>query len=445
MAYTDLITAIYLGTSRITGIAGKNEAGTLTVIAYETEDSAGCIRRGCVYNVKDTAARVKAIIRRMEAKMPGSRVGCLYFGVGGQSIRSVEHTLSKSLETECMVTDELIDSLLAECEAYQPEGLDVLDIIPSAYYLDKQAESDPVGVSCSQIEAKYQLIVARPSIRKRIVEIAHLTQIEIAGILPSPCVLADIVLSEDEKNRGCALIDFGAAVTSLTIYKGGRLHSLWVIPLGGNLITKDLADYLSLGEADAERLKRQYGNAIVDKDDPSTFPADVEPIEMTSVRLADFNAVIEARMQEILENVYARLGSADELKELRAGIVITGRTANLENLTKVIHDRLKTDVRYAAIRKDLEVKGKQSDLSPDGITLGLLLRGEANCVEHTIPKPTPPPLPEQPAAPKPPVDTPPAPPEKEPIENPKPKPASPKRGGLGRDLGKWMGRIFEDE
>jgi cell division protein FtsA len=407
MIYTDFITAIYLGTSRITGIVGKNESGTPIVIAYETEDSAGCIRRGCVYNVKETAAKVKDIIRRMEAKIPGNRIGKVYIGIGGQSIRSLEHTLSKSLETESMITDELIDNLLKECKTCQPEGLDVLDVIPSAYYLDKHAEFDPVGISCSMIEAKYQLIVARPSIRKRIEEISNLAKIEIAEILPTPLVLADIVLTEDDKNRGCALIDFGAGVTSLTTYKNGRLLSLNVIPMGGNLITKDLAYFLGIREADAETLKRKYGNAIVNPDDATTFQVNVEQIDTPAVNLADFNTVLEARLQEILENVYDKLDNA-EPKDLRAGIIITGKTANIDNLTTLIYNRLQTDVRYATVRKDVEVKTKLSNITPDGITLGLLLRGKTNCAEQTAipqaeyapapqqtPVPTPPPAPEQ--------------------------------------------------
>ncbi|MDR1937200.1 MAG: cell division protein FtsA [Tannerellaceae bacterium] len=451
MAHADFIAAIYLGTSRITGIVGKKEAGVITVIAYETEKSAGCIRRGRVYNIQETSAKVKAIVRRMESKIPGSRIGKLYVGVGGQSIRSEEHTVSRSLDADRMVTDELIDSLFDEIRTCRPEGLDVLSVIPSAYFLDEseRPEFDPVGVSCSLIKAKYQLIVANPSIRKRIVKcIAEEAKIEIAGILPSPPVLADVVLSENDKNQGCALIDFGAGVTSLAIYKNGRLLSLCVIPLGGNLITKDLADCLGIKEADAERLKRDYGNALVDNNDTSTLKVDVEEVEEFSVSLAKFNTILGARLQEILENVYKKL-TAVELAGLRAGIVITGGAANLENLPAVIHNRLKTEVRYAFIREDLNVKGKQSDLAPDGITLGLLLKGETPCVEQTIPKPAPPVIPAPPVVSKQqPVDPPP--PEPDVVKNdpkPDPEPQKPKKKGkgIGDKFNIFVGDLFKEQ
>jgi cell division protein FtsA len=403
MAHTHFIAAIHLGTSRITGIVGRNEGGTVTVIAYETEASANCIRRGCVYNVKETAGKVKRIIQKMELKIPGNRIGKVYVGTGGQSVRSLEHTVSASLDTDSIVTDEIMDKINEESQTYHPDQWDVLAIMPPAVYLNGRMEPDPVGISCSLIEARYQLIVARPSIRKRITEcIAELAKIEIAEILVSPLALADVVLSEDEKNRGCALIDFGAGVTSLTVYKNGCLVSLCVIPLGGNLITKDIGEFLRIGETEAEQLKRKYGNALVNKDDDSTFQVNTEQMELPPVKLADFNTVVEARQQEILENVYYQL-EAIGTKELRAGIVVTGKAANLENLTTVIYNRLKVDVHYAFIRKELTVKANLPDAHPDGIALGLLLQGSINCSVNTAPQsppvqqptpvPTPPPAP----------------------------------------------------
>ncbi|MDO4956767.1 MAG: cell division protein FtsA, partial [Bacteroidales bacterium] len=48
----DFVVAIELGSSKITGIAGKkNSDGSITVLAYAREDSASFIKRGMVYNI----------------------------------------------------------------------------------------------------------------------------------------------------------------------------------------------------------------------------------------------------------------------------------------------------------------------------------------------------------------------------------------------------------
>ncbi|MDR2118793.1 MAG: cell division protein FtsA [Tannerellaceae bacterium] len=441
MAYTNFIAAIYLGTSRITGIVGRNDAGTLTVIAYETEAAAGSIIRGCVHNVKEAAARIRRVIQKLELRIPGSRIEKVYVGTGGQSIRSVERSVSLTLEAESIVTEEILDRLYRECSACLPDGQDVLSILPSACFLDGRMETEPVGVACSRIEARYNLIVARPSVRKLIAKCMEFAGRGLAGIAVSPLTLADVVLSEGEKNRGCALIDFGAGVTSLSVYKNGRPAYLCVIPLGSNLITRDIEDFLKISEPEAEALKRKYGNALANRDDTSTFQINQEQTGPLSVKIADFNEVVTARLQEILENVYDKLESAVELKALRAGIIITGKAANMENLTALIYDRLRTDVRYATLREDLTVKINSPEAHPDGVALGLLLQGQANCAAPlpTPPQPVPPPAPAPPPPPPPVVKA-----EEPPAAKESPAPPKKKKKKLGDGLGNFVGRLFDE-
>ena len=72
MAYTDFIAAIDLGSSHMVGMVGtKGPAGTLSIIAYEVENSDTCIRRGCVYNIKDAAGKIVRLIRKLENKLGG--------------------------------------------------------------------------------------------------------------------------------------------------------------------------------------------------------------------------------------------------------------------------------------------------------------------------------------------------------------------------------------
>ena len=73
---------------------------------------------------------------------------------------------------------------------------------------------------------------------------AEQIKLDVAGVVVAPLALADLILTEQEKLKGCALIDFGAGVTSVTMYKDGSLAGLYVIPLGSHLITRDL---MSLG------------------------------------------------------------------------------------------------------------------------------------------------------------------------------------------------------
>lgn len=396
MAYTDFIAAIDLGTSHMVGMVGtKNAAGVLSIIAYEIENSATCIRRGCVYNVEETANKIKRLILKLENKLHGSKIGKVYVGVGGQSLRSVEHTVLKVLGPEGVVTDEVIQSLYQECCNFRPDMLDVLAAVSPTYFLDGKPEPSPVGIPCNRIEARYKLIVGRPSLKRYIINsISERAKVEIAGIIVSPLALADVVLTDDEKDLGCALIGFGAGVTTLTVYKGGKLANLSVIPFGGNLITRDITN-LHVVESEAERIKLTYGNATADKDNEMAIQvSSADGLGLREIKLAELNNVIEARLKEILENVYARLEATGLMNSLGAGIVITGGGAALKGLPETIKERLKMEVRYSSVRKGIVEGGEMVAGNPQyAVAVGLLLQGTKNCALYIPPKPEPEPEP----------------------------------------------------
>ena len=335
MAYTDFIAAIDLGSSHMVGMVGaKGPAGTLSIIAYEVENSDTCIRRGCVYNIKDAAGKIVRLIRKLENKLGGSRIGKIYVGVGGQSLRSINHAVSKVLGSGA-VTEEVLKELDQECRQYRPDMLDV------------------------------------------------------AGVVVAPLALADLILTEQEKLKGCALIDFGAGVTSVTMYKDGSLAGLYVIPLGSHLITRDLMS-LGMPEKEAERVKRTYGNAIWEKDNEQQMvTVDLADGQHSSeIKLSDINMVVEVRSREIIENIYARMEDAGVAKDPGYSIVIAGNGAALKNMREALSERFKMDVRYASVRKDLIADGEMIANNPEYTTAAaLLLKGTENCALYIAPEP----------------------------------------------------------
>ena len=386
---TDYIVAIDLGTSHITGIVGeKNEDGTFSIIAYETENPSSCIYRGNIYNVENTAACVTGLIQKLEVSLKGRFIDRVYIGVGGQSLRTIDHVESKVIKEGEIVSEEGIRILKDQCEKYKPDLVDVLYIVPAVYYLDGRREVNPVGVTCKQtgrLEARYKIVVGRPSIRMDIEKsIKDRCGKEVVDIVVAPLALADAMLSKEEKDLGCALVDFGAGVTSIAIYKNGDLIRMAIIPLGGNLITRDITS-LQLTEAAAENLKIEHGSAIPDKEDDNKMIKVLMEGGDREVSLNDLNAIIEGRAKEITENVYARISEAIDLKLLGSGIVLAGCASALKGLRELLKDRCKIKIRYSAIRDRL-VRGRDDMIgNPQYMqAVSLMLKGTQTCVSQPI-------------------------------------------------------------
>ena len=380
---TDYIVAIDLGTSHLTGIIGKKKAdGTFSIVACETEKPQLCIRRGNIYNLNDTATRVGNLIKKLERHLDGGYIDKVYIGVGGQSLRTIDHVESKDIEDEATVSNEDINALNKRCEEYKPDLLDVLGIAPAVYYLDGNKDTNPVGVQCKHFEAHYKLVVGRESIRRDInTTIGKCAdKKEVAGIIISPLALADAMLSEEEKDMGCALVNFGAGVTTVSVYKNGDLLHMSVIPLGGNLITRDITT-LQLPDAEAEKLKKERGCVVLQKeDDEAVISIEMDGIER-EIPVNSLNTIIEARSKEIIENVYVRISDVIDIKSLGSGIVIAGCAADMNGLPEFMKEKCKVKVRHSAIRGGLVNDSSDNMLGNPlyMVAISLMLKGTEQC------------------------------------------------------------------
>ena len=168
MATTDFIAAIELGSSKIAGIAGKkNSDGSIQVLAYAREDSSSFIRKGVIYNLDKTAQSLTSIINKLEGALNNS-IAKIYVGIGGQSLRTVRNVVSRDLEEETIISQELVDSICDENLEIPLIDMDILDVAPQEYKIGNNLQADPVGVAGSHIEGRFLNIVARASLKKNL-------------------------------------------------------------------------------------------------------------------------------------------------------------------------------------------------------------------------------------------------------------------------------------
>ena len=150
----EFIVAIELGSSKITGVAGrKNQDGSTSILAVAQEDSTSCIRKGVVYNIDKTVLCITNIIKKLETTLK-TKIAHVYVGVGGRSIRSIKNVIIKELSTETIVTQEMVNELMdANRNMSYPEQ-EILDAATQEYKVDNQYQLDPVGIPCRQLEGR---------------------------------------------------------------------------------------------------------------------------------------------------------------------------------------------------------------------------------------------------------------------------------------------------
>ena len=377
MATTDFIAAIELSSSKISGIAGKkNSDGSIQVLAYAREDASSFIHKGVIYNIDKTAQALTSITNKLENQLNNS-IAKVYVGIGGQSLRTVKNAVSRTLDEEGIISQELVDSICDENLEVPLADMSVLDVAPQEYKIDNTLQADPVGVAGQHITGQFLNIVARASLKKNLEHSFEQAKVEIADLLIAPIALANAVLTENEMRSGCALVDFGADTTTISVYKNNILRYLSVLPLGGNTITRDITS-LQMEEQDAEKLKLQYGNALYEEEEESETPAVCALEDGRAIELATLNNIIGARSEEILANVWNQLQLSGYEDKLFSGVVFTGGGANLKNIEEAFRKQSKIEkVKTMRFVHDT-VHGFSDILTKDGMQntlLGLLAAG----------------------------------------------------------------------
>ncbi len=424
MIQSGFIAVVDLGTSKITGIvARKNDDNVISVLACETTPSNHCIRRGLVYNIEDTGANVRKVISKLENRL-SVKIAKVYVSVAGQSLHTIKHKVYRQLSSSGIVTDSVINQMHKEAEKFMPDMSKLYEIADVEYIINGKAEPQPVGVATTEIEANYQMIVGRPNIITNIKKsINDKANLEIAGYITGPLASAQIAVNDNEKELGCAFIDFGAGTSSLLIYKGGKLRYMVVIPFGGATITQDICE-LNFIEEEAETYKVKFGKTHETQDGGFFNSFASKP----NIDLPSLNHVIEMRIQEIVANIKEQIKLSGYEDQLGAGLVITGGASQLKNLELYLAKKLDMEVRKASAKKTYINNFPELANNPSLTqALGLLLFGNENC--------------EMPIEEKPVEKL------KEPVatakSKPKPKPNQTGRGFLNK-VGDLFGTIFDE-
>lgn len=381
MAAKNYVVAIELGSTKITGIAGQRKSdGTITDIKVVREDASQCIRKGVVYNIDKTAQCIQSIISRLNAQLR-ARVRSAYVGVGGQSIHSEINTVVEDLESNTIVTQEKVASIDDKNHSMEYADMQILDVAVQGYRADSIPQKDPAGVCCSRLEGNFLNVLQAKRHIKNVNLCFEKAGVEIQEIVPAPLALADAVITPDEKRSGCVLVDLGASTTTVVVYSKDVLRQVAVIPLGCNNITKDICE-LQVDEVEAEQIKLKYASAYTPVEEVDSNAKYAISGERT-VSAPQLIEIVEARVNEIITNVWNFVPEEYKDNQLRGGVILTGGGSNMKGIELAFRKYTKVEkVRVAKFCNVNVVAANNSDIKKDGTMntfLGILAKGVLNC------------------------------------------------------------------
>ena len=328
----NLITAIDLGTSKVTVIICEIDKNShLQVIGVGSSPCKG-IKKGVVVDIDETSNAISNALKQAE-NMADAEVDCAYVNIPGGYTKIIRNKgiIAVSGENREINMDDVKRVLNSATIISMPQDQQIIDIIPNQYIIDGYDEiKDPIGMVGVRLEADVQIVTGSTTAILNLIKSVNSSGIDVLGIVPEPFSEAESILSKDERELGVLLIDMGAGTTDVSLFKNDQLVYSKLIPIAGSHITNDISVGLRISYKESEEIKKRYGIAYTplakDKDS-----IDINPIgmnEKVNITQSELSEVIEARVSEIFDIINMELVRSGFKQDILTDVVITGGGAS---------------------------------------------------------------------------------------------------------------------
>jgi cell division protein FtsA len=219
------------------------------------------------------------------------------------------------------------------------------------YSIDNYGEvKNPVGLYGRKIFIDLYMIISKTSYIDNILEVLNQTEIEVRSLVFSGLASSLAVLSDEDMQKGCILIDIGAYLTEIMFFKDGALKQVENLPIGANKITENIASKLNVSLELAEELKKSYATALKDeiREDEEILVKKVLTYSPIKKRLIAEACVIPVnKLNEMIKDKINKISSKDQIP---GGVIITGGGSLLPGLLELIELKVGIPTKLGKIR-----------------------------------------------------------------------------------------------
>ncbi|MHB2017139.1 MAG: cell division protein FtsA [Candidatus Xenobia bacterium] len=393
MPKQDFIAALDLGTSKVACFIGELVAKqNLSLIGRSVAPHRG-MKRGAIVDIDEVTQAIRKAVGEAE-NQAGVTISEVFVSLSGDFISSINSRGAVAIahgNREILETDvrRVIDAARV---VGIPTGREVIHVMPCGFMVDgHDGIRNPVGMSGLGLEVETHIVTGGTTYLQNVKKCLEGAELEVApaGMVAASIASSLAVLHDEEKELGTAVLDIGAGTSDLIIFRNGHIAHTAVLSVGGAHITYDIATALKLLPTEAERVKVEYGRAMPgDLDEETTVEvATLSGSDPEQIVLRDVAEIIELRLEDIFEWMRKEMDKAARRGARAASVVITGGTANLQEITTLAREKLEVPVRVGKPETAAWFPGAVRHPSYSTVS-GLLMYGYAKMVSETREKKT---------------------------------------------------------
>jgi cell division protein FtsA len=386
MTNEHVVAALDLGSTRtcavIAQVAGDVRAPGAKVLGVGISRETG-VRRGVVRDIDETTRSIVSAMRDAE-RMAGVHVPSVHCGIAGEHIQVRTSTGLASVTAEEISRPDVerVNEVATAISLGQDREL--VHSIPQEYRVDDQdGISDPEGMTGLRLEVQMYLVSVQTAAAQNLRKSVERAGYRVSRLVLEPLAASLAVLTEEERELGCALVDLGGGSTGVAIFKDGKVQHIASLPYAGSHVTGDIVQGLSVTQTDAERLKEKWGTAytpLVDPDESIGLPS--TPGQGVRQAKRELLAhIIHQRLDEILGLVQQEIEKTGFTGNLPAGVVVTGGGAHQPGIVELAREVFATPARVGMPKSGISGLVDSVQAPRYAVAAGLLLYAARDILE----------------------------------------------------------------
>ena len=375
----DYIASIDIGTDKIAVlVAEKEDNDKLRIIGHNISPSDG-VRKGSISAIDPLSRAISKALDQTHKSFK-LEIGLVRVNLSDTHLTCIDG-YGRHPITEFVTADD-VDKVLASASAIPtPTNKEKLHTIKKKFIIDEKLIVDnPKGMEAEVLESKVHIVTVSSASVRNIENCLKKCDLMVDRIILDPIANSEAILTQEEKDGGVCLIDFGAGVTSYSVFQEEGIVRSGVISMGGDNITQDIAEAFDTSLEEAKRLKEDYGYA------KSSAIKDEQFVEFAqAVTNKDSHYLSSLQLSEVIEEAYVDILSTlkNELRHhnleanIKSGFVLCGGGAQVLGFEELIREFFTRRVKMGVVRRD-RVSGLETILMDYryASSIGLLLHQE---------------------------------------------------------------------
>jgi len=238
------------------------------------------------------------------------------------------------------ITDEDVERSIDSASAMPlTPGWEIVGRLPQEFIVDGQdGITEPVGMSGSRLEALVHVVTSPSAARQNLLKAVSRAGLDVQSLVLEPLAASESVLTDEDKEYGCAVINMGSEITTLMVFGRGAVQHTAVFPFGSMLFTKDIATGLRVSIPEASKIKHNWGcvASFLLSDDEREEVIEIVPFGRNERRALSKEIlcdIMQPRAVELMQHVSREAVSTKA--QVSGGVFLTGGGALVRGLAEI--------------------------------------------------------------------------------------------------------------